>query len=82
MKDPFNRDILCSIFCKYKTLIAESQVFTSVPWREHAPTAQYSKRENNLFLKKTEISKDTWKEEMSTFLHDNVKCTGQVNKCK
>lgn len=57
MKDPFNRDILRSIFCKYKTLIAESQVFTSVPWREHAPTAQYSKRENNLFLKKTEINK-------------------------
>lgn len=57
MKDPFNRDILGSVFYKYKTLIAESQVFTSVPWRERAHTAQYSKRESNLFFKKTKINK-------------------------
>lgn len=56
MKDLFNRDVLGSIFSKYRTLIAKSQVFTSVPWRKSEPIAQSDEEENDLLWnKKTKI---------------------------
>lgn len=46
----FNRDILGSILCKYRTLMAKSQVFTSVSWRESEPVTQSNEGENAFML--------------------------------
>lgn len=56
MKDPFNGDFLSSNLCKYRTLIARSQLFVSVPWRENEPIANTMKERMILFCnKKTKI---------------------------